>query len=522
MPGASRAGADEASARLLADSSSTSKEENGGRGVVDGDHHPGGGSSPRPAAAPAGPVPRLGAFGLAVVSFAAIAGGPYGIEASVGAGGALPTLLGLAAAAVCWSATQALVTAELATMLPSNAGYVAWVTKGLGPVAGFVNAWNMLLSASFNIPLYPVLFSQYVAQLSPGIGQGALWGVKLTGLVIVTLLNVVGVEAVQIASLVMVLLVQTPFLLMPITAAALGQTFDWGAVASSGDWLGNFPVFISTICWNMQGWVTLGNVAAEVKDPRTSYPLGLSVSAVLVALNYLYPVALTVPLAPDTDDWDTGYFVQIAANTAPWLGYWALVAGGLSCMANFVPQMTVAARALRAAAMYDIVPIPVLRRNMTRWNTPVPAILLQAALVAVLMAFSFDTLVVVQILFANIGLLLQFAAFVRLKYTHPDDALRPFAVPGGKLGAWVVTLPFAALLGMVFWSTLGGTQTSYELGAVAGVNVVLVGGGLAWRRWGFRPEVLEEEMGQVAGRGEDKGAADGGDGDEGTGRRGGE
>jgi hypothetical protein len=44
---------------------------------------------------------------------------------------------------------------------------------------------------------------------------------------------------------------------------------------------------------------------------------------------------------------------------------------------------------------------------------------------------------------------------------------------------------------------------------------------LAIRWWGCRPEVLEEEMGQVAGRGEDKGVAGGDDGDEGTGRRGG-
>lgn len=195
----------------------------------------------------------LGSFGILVVSFAAIAGGPYGIEAAVGAGGALPTLIGLAGSAVCWSATQALVTAELSTMMPSNAGYIAWVVRGLGPVAGFVNAWNMILSASLNIPLYPVLFASYIQQLVPSISDGGLWAIKLAGLAITVILNTIGVEAVEIASLIMVLLVQTPFIMMPVAAAVAGQPFDWSALARSGPWTGQFAVFMSTICWNMQG-----------------------------------------------------------------------------------------------------------------------------------------------------------------------------------------------------------------------------------------------------------------------------
>lgn len=436
----------------------------------------------------------LGAIGVAVVSFASVAGGPYGIEESVGAGGGLPTLLALLLTAIAWSATQALVTAELSTMMPSNAGYIAWVIRGLGPQAGFINAWNMMLSASLNIPLYPVLFASYVGQLVPSISTAGLWGVKLTGLLIVTVLNIIGVEAVEMASLIMVVLVQTPFIMMPITAAIEKQPFNWSALGQSTNWLAQFAVFISTICWNAQGWVTLGNIAAEVHNPKRSFPIGLSISVTLVAINYLYPVAVCVAMAPDTSLWQTGYFVTIAQNTATWLGYWALVGGGLSCMANFVPQMTTAARALRAAAVYDIVPIKILQRNMTRFNTPVPAILVQAVLVAILMGFSFNTLVVVQILYANIGLLLQFAAFIRLKYTDPD-AVRPFAVPGKKWGAWLLTLPFAVLLGMVFYSSAsGGGETGEELGIVLGTNVVLFILSYFWAKYKYRDEILQSDM----------------------------
>ncbi len=108
--------------------------------------------------------------------------------------------------------------------------------------------------------------------------------------------------------------------------------------------------------------------------------------------------------------------------------------------------MGTTARALRFAALYNMVPIPWLKRNYARFNTPVTAILiqvgrnlcsvsfrfyavlnLQAVCVAVLMSFSFDVLVVLNVLFYNFGLLLQFAAFLRLKYiakhTHRCERL---------------------------------------------------------------------------------------------------
>lgn len=76
---------------------------------------------------------RMGAFGVAILSFAAVAGGPYGIEAAVGAAGPLPVIVGCIVLAFAWSATQCLVSAELASMYPCNGGAITWGVKGLGP-----------------------------------------------------------------------------------------------------------------------------------------------------------------------------------------------------------------------------------------------------------------------------------------------------------------------------------------------------------------------------------------------------
>jgi len=463
-------------------------------------------------------VGSLGTIGVCVVAFASIAGGPYGIEVAVGVAGALPTILGLIATAVVWSAPQALVTAELSSTFPSNAGYVAWVLHGLGPVAGFVNAWSMIIAQSLNIPLYPVLIADYMLQLIPTLSDGELWAIKLACMVFAVILNIRGVQAVETASLIMVLLVQTPFIIMPIMFASKygGSQFAWNQLGASDLDVagGEFSVFASTLCWNMQGWVTLGSLAAEVKNVKRNYPHGLLIAVALVAINYLYPVLVGLAMSPDPSLWDTGYFVTLAQSINPNLGVYALVMAAFSSMSNLVPQLTTSARALCAAARLGIVPIPVLAKaHVTQYKTPVPSILAVAIVSSVCMAFDFNILVVIQLLFSGVGLALQFAAFLRLKHMEPN-LVRPYEVPYGIAGAWLICLPFFALLGLVAISA--AIETPPLAGAAVGMSFILIAGGYLWVRFGLGKDAVallsrgdsEQDEGDNAGQGEES-VADG-------------
>ena len=199
-------------------------------------------------------VRRLGAFGVAILSFAAVAGGPYGIEAAVGAAGPLPVILGCIVLAFAWSATQCLVAAELASMYPCNGGAITWAVKGLGPHAGFVNAMNVLASASCNLPLYPVLFSSYMAQLVPSLTGLELFAIKCAVLLLTICLNAFGMQAVETAATAFTIIVQTPFIIMPIAAAVYGKPFNWAAVATvSPNLKASLSLFVATLCWNAQG-----------------------------------------------------------------------------------------------------------------------------------------------------------------------------------------------------------------------------------------------------------------------------
>jgi amino acid transporter len=495
----------------------------------------GGGEDPAPAAGDDAPASgllavdhrKLGALSVAVISFGSVAGGPYGIEAAVGAAGALPTLVGCAALAFLWSAPQALVTAELATAFPSNGGYITWGVRGLGPVLGFVNAANCVASAVCNLPLYPVLFASYIATLDPALSPWVLGAIKAAALALAVGLNLAGIQAVEVAGLLFTVIVQLPFILMPLVAAAGGSpAFAWGAGPASvlPGWRANFAVFVSTLCWNAQGWVNVGNLASDVRNPRVAYPAGSALAVALVSLNYIYPVWVCSALAPDAAAWDTGYFATIGSSVAPWLGLFTTAASLFSCANNFLPQLGTTSRALRYCALYRMLPLPGLAANW-RWgggcggggacagrargaapdggsaaaaapparrpgaSAPGVAILLQGALCGVLMNFSFDVLVIVNVLFYNVGLMLQFGAFLALKHSRPELP-RPFQVPGGLAGAWVTAAAFAGVLCCAFYAA--AVSSPWAMLILLAANIVFVAGGLAWARWGFHEGLLDE------------------------------
>lgn len=47
-----------------------------------------------------------------------------------------------------------------------------------------------------------------------------------------------------------------------------------------------------------------------------------------------------------------------------------------------------------------------------------------------------------------VNLLLEYFALIRLKYTEPDTP-RPFVVPGGKIGAYLIVVPTMVLSGTI-------------------------------------------------------------------------
>ena len=124
-------------------------------------------------------------------------------------------------------------TAEMSTVYTKNGGYITWVFFGLGKFWGFMNAGNSVCSNWVDLPTYPVLYAVYVGGLFHLDFWGKL-GIKLVSLLLVVILNIFGMEAVSISSIVLVGIMLTPFFVQPFVQAP--SVADWGGAASSMDW----------------------------------------------------------------------------------------------------------------------------------------------------------------------------------------------------------------------------------------------------------------------------------------------
>lgn len=415
----------------------------------------------------------LNALSITCMAYFAVSAGPFGIEPAVAAAGALPTLVGIVVLPLMWGLPQALMTAELSTMIDENGGYVIWVKRGLGDFAGWMNAYNSLFSNMLDLPTYPVLLSSYVqSTLLPDLTPLHAWMVRLTALACVIAVNARGINAVSKLSFVFTLVVVPPFLLQPALAAGRLDPAAWLRTVPSIDW----STFVSIMLWKHQGWTSLGCVAGEVKEGGVAYPLGVSAAMVLITVTYMLPVATGVCIQPAVAAWAEGTLASLASATAAWLGTWVLAAAGLSTLAQFNVMMSTTSRAMWSMAKLRMLP-RALGLTHGPHAVPVAAMLLQSAACALLMTQSFSQLVLIDTFFNNVSLLMELAAFVALRHTEPHTP-RPYIVPYGTAGMWLVTVPkVVVLLGSM---VLMGWR-AWVL--CAGVNVALALAFLLWRRW---------------------------------------
>ena len=190
---------------------------------------------------PAAPLPRrLTVLPLIALIFYDVSGGPFGIEDSVRAGGgALLPILGFLILPVLWSLPEALVTAELASAFPTNAGYVAWVSAAFGPATAFLVGFSKWVSGTLDNALYPVLFLDYLRSgggvaLPPPVRSLAVLALTAA----LTYLNYRGLHIVGLSAMALTAFSLSPFLALTVLAAPKIRPFRWLAFDARADAVG--------------------------------------------------------------------------------------------------------------------------------------------------------------------------------------------------------------------------------------------------------------------------------------------
>jgi amino acid transporter len=446
---------------------------------------------------PARPT-KLTLLRLTAATYFLVAGGPYGLEELVQAGGFGYAALAIVVTPIVFSLPTALMVGELASALPEEGGYYAWVKRALGPFWGFVEGWLSLAASFFDMAIYPTLFLAYLARLVPALADGptrvAVGVAMIAGC---TAYNLRGARGIGNASIAFAALLLAPFVVFGVAAfthaplvapdaAALAGTSASNAAASAASSAPSAPsagvgAGLLVAMWNFMGWDGASTFAGEVERPQRTYPRAMALAVVAVVVTYLGPILAASRAGVAPAQWETGAWVTAAANVGgPWLAR-AVVVGGALCGLGMYNALLLSYSRVPAALAADGLLPAVFGRTNAR-GVPVVSVLACSVVYAAGLLLSFRRLVELDLLFYGAALVLELVALVVLRVREPS-LVRPFRVPGGLPGAILVGLFPTGLFAFALVKELGdGKGHTAALVASAAAFVVGAAVWLARRR----------------------------------------
>jgi amino acid transporter len=411
---------------------------------------------------------ELGLVPLLAIVFFNVSGGPYGIEDAVPAFGPGLALLLLALTPVLWSLPVTLVMSELAAAMPDEGGYVTWTRRAFGRFWAFQVGWWSWIDSFVDVAVYPALFVEY-ARFWLDLDALGRWLLAVAFIIVLTVLNLLGVRPTGRAAVALGVLALLPVGALGLLGLAAARVPPWTPFAAEGGTLGaGLGVGLAVMMWNYSGWDTPSTVLGEARAPGAAYRRALFVALPLIAAAYLVPVGAALASgATDWRAWDTGVLPRVARAVAgDALGH-AVAAGAVVSTAGLFTSLLLTNSRLPYVMARDGAMPAWLGRVHPRFGTPWGAVVLSSACYAAFAVFSFKELIVLNVWLYSLALLVELAAFLRLRLVEPGLA-RPWRVPGGlATAALVAACPAAFALAAM--ATAGWRNTA------AGVAAALTG-----------------------------------------------
>jgi len=376
-----------------------------------------------------------------------VAGGPFGLEQIVADNGYRGAILILCVTPILWALPTTLMVSELASALPQTGGFYVWVRRALGPFWGFQESWLTFAGSIFDMAIYPILFSAYLAHLMPALGKGYLpifIGVVMIATCVV--MNLFGTRFVGEETIWFVLFLLAPFgfllwhgLSFPhLHLAPLDLNVK--PTLTKTDFLGGILIAM----WNYMGWDNASTIAGDVKDARHTYSRAMLVCMIVVVLTYLAPILAVAHVGLPLSAWETGSWVNIAGRLGgARLALFMTAAGVLAALSTFNALVLSLSRLPYAMARDGFLPPAFARQN--RCGAPWVAIVVCAVFWALAMGLGFEKTVMLDVLLTGLSILLEFAALIALRIKEPELP-RPFRVAGGFAGLVLLVAPPALLI----------------------------------------------------------------------------
>jgi amino acid transporter len=434
---------------------------------------------------------KLTVLSLAAATYFMVSGGPYGMEELVQDAGYKLAIIILFITPLIWSLPTGLMVGELAAALPAEGGFYVWVRRAMGPFWGFQEAWLSLVASIFDMAIYPTVFVLYLGRLWPWVEVGYRGKALAAAMILVCLLwNLFGAKAVGDGSILLGILMLSPFVLITIFAF-----FRHLALGATPPAQGSFLTGILVAMWNYMGWDNASTVANEVENPQQTYPRVMLLALAAIFLSYAIPVLAVWHLHVQPEVWTTGSWASIASMVVgPWLGAALVAAAMISEFGTFNSLVMSYSRV--PVAMAEDGHLPKIFTRKLKDGAPWVAILVLGIAWAASLGLSFDKLIMLDILLYGASLVLEFLALIVLRIREPE-LVRPFRVPGGTPGAVAVAIGPTALLVIALIQNRGQQLDLWKLGSVSqlGFGLALMAlGAVYYVLFGRAPEQKTEAV----------------------------
>src|SRR5260221_266512 len=291
------------------------------------------------------------------------------------------------------------------------------------------------MASIFDMGAYPTVAVLYLGRVWPQATQGN-HGVYIAGGIILLcmLWNLFGARAVGDGSILLGLLLMSPFVVLAIFALLRhSSSTALAALAPSGksDLLAGILVGM----WNYMGWDNASTVAEEVEDPQRTYPRVMIIALFAIVFSYAIPVVAMWAAHVPANAWATGSWASFAGSIAgPWLGF-AVVIGALISTAGILNSLTMSYSRLPLAMAEDGYLPRAFAWKLSN-GAPWVSIIVCALGWMLSLKLSFDRLIMLDILLYGASLVLEFVALVVLRVHWSIPARERYSCLSGLLTFW--------------------------------------------------------------------------------------
>ncbi len=364
---------------------------------------------------------------------------------------------------------SALTVAEIAAAIPKTGGLYIYLEELYGEPVGFLLGWvQTMISYPASIAAQAIAFATYFTIFVPmTAAQRQILAVGV--LLFLLAMNIISTQfggRIQLAA--------TVGKLLPIALiVAFGLVLGWGGTSSIQQPLPagtGFGAAVLSTLWAYDGWISVTNVAGELKNPAKDLPRAIGTGVFFVIATYLLfnlaifrvlPMADIVASSTPAADAAVQIFGRIGSTIVA-LGIMVSVFGSINGL------LMTGSRVPYSMGSQGLFPFGRLWGWVSpRFDTPFFSLLLMGA-VALFYLFSgtFDTLTNLLVFVLWIFFTMGVAAIFRLRRVHKPR-------PGGYRVPFYPLTPIVGLLGGVY--ILGSTIWNQPLQSLAGLGITLAG-----------------------------------------------